>query len=230
MLSSAMGRQSGWRFILPVDWMVVLFFSIGIAELSFWWLSAVCKSPRLQAVLEVPIAEETASKPLMVNTQLKDVLKWLLTVLLVLLISWSFNIVEWLIPVRYPLKNTAKLSAGLNESARQWLREQSIDISDRQSWNKTAWTVLEGRTLYPRFVRAQQEDVYPPWVVNYLPNENRLVFFLLGLRKMVALSLEKPPTEMRHAADAIVLAAGERTFLSFMCYPAFSKQSRAYTA
>ena len=213
MLSSAMGRQSGWRFILPVDWMVVLFFSVGIAELSFWWLAVTCKSPQLQTVLEIPSVKEAASKPLMVNAHMKHPLTWLLTVLFVLFISWSFNIVEWFVPARYPLKNAAELSAGLNESSKQWLREQGIDLSDSQSWNKAAWTVLEGRILYPRFVRAHQEDVYPPGAVNYLPNENRLVFFLLGPQeRWAALSLEKPPTEMKHAVDAVVIGCQRSSF------------------
>jgi hypothetical protein len=36
ILSVALGRQSGWRFTLPVDWVVILYYAAGIAECTFW--------------------------------------------------------------------------------------------------------------------------------------------------------------------------------------------------
>jgi len=196
IFSSAMGRQSGWRFMLPVDWIVVMFYAVGLTELTFWGISIVYKQPRFQAAL----MNET------ISTAGGDTgwsyIKWSLTLLLVVLISWSFNLTEWFIPVRYTPKSTQELLATYSRP------------NDTALWQESGFSAFEGRAMYPRYYRAGQLETTPPWMVDVLPFENRLAFQLLGSKELwVVLSQQESPEEMKHGADVLVIGCVRDSYI-----------------
>ncbi len=195
---------SGGRYIQPVNWIVILYYTLGIAALTLgvgralgWlegadslWRAAVSpkngglskgvRSPRRGGVI-VPLGA-------------------------VLLLGLAIPIGERLIPRRY-------------SPAVQTHMEQAVlaAISPTEQAQVEGLLVLSGRALYPRYLEAGDGNRLSDAPLVAVQPYGRLVFFLVGERNyVVRLPLEGLRTAFPNGSDVVVAGCvqpGEREFV-----------------
>ncbi len=185
---------SGWRFLLPADWIVLAYYVLGATTLAeiFWQRRDPCQ----------PAALPGSAEPSQVKLSWKKVA---LIVGLTASASASLFAIDASTPPRYPEKTEAQLLAEFTA-----LQPQLPEIPGEQAvnafLNQENAVLLTGRALYPRFFEAD-EGFSGNGIVSYRPYDfPRLGFYLLGTsNKNILLPLAQSPGSFPHAADAWVL-------------------------
>jgi hypothetical protein len=195
-------RLSGWRFILPVDWVPMLYYSFGLmilcaVILSFfnkkWMPPLLDKSPEVDAPQQiVRSGHGSISFALIVSA----------------LFGLTLPLIELLTPVRYP-------ELRQDEIIRRFISEEVhlsdgvlLPRSDLSSFLETqkGAVVLYGRALYPGFYKAGEywgdDNAFLLTAREY----DRLQFRLIGpVPGSVFIPLTQPPASFPHASDVVVI-------------------------
>jgi hypothetical protein len=197
-LSVVTARISGWRFIMPVDWVPQIYYSIGLIQLVLILASVIWNR-------EMPVEESIAENPAPFFLG-----KTYAAIVGFLLIGMSLPVVELAMPVRYPA-----LSAGeLIES--HTLDGEQVTASALKNFleMEPAAMVAYGRALYPAYY---EEGVF--WgdtSSNLLAASqfNRIQFTLIGPDQgFVFLPLEETPQYFPHASDVFVVGCRQKGFV-----------------
>ena len=206
-LGNALGRISGWRYNLPVDWVGMLYYAIGLAQVCFWIATYFENRviPRTwQSGMAVPSNAEQAERPF----------PWKRATLVGLaffLLVASLPLAERLIPARYPL-DAMQFAQNLllSEAGAQGL---DPDTMQRFLGEENA-VALVGRGMYPRYYRASDGIPHGNWP-SYLPQDYpRLGFILVGPEaESVILPVEGPPDRFPNAADVLVLGCKREKYI-----------------
>lgn len=191
--ANGLARTSGGRYIVPIDWIVIFFFGLGLAAL-LEVLDAFFKKP---AILTGP-----ATTPL----QLTKTQPWGVRVFAVLagigLIGGLIPFSQTLHPQRYqpqsanellgeiePFLSTANLD---RKSVEQFLDSENADI-------------LHGAALYPRFLH--QDHGFPSWPPYSTAGYPRTIFVLIGPQPIFYTTILYGPIheQIPHNHDVIAL-------------------------
>ena len=175
-LSNALIRSSGWRFILPVDWVILFYYSIGLIQLTIWaasffqpilfsrWLNP----ENIPAENNQPVS--TSSLPL----------KSIAAVSLVILILGSaISIGEGLVPIKYRSADISKIISTLSDKD---LSKYDLTAEKLKSFLETrGGHAIFGRVLSPKFFLAgEPERWYSNWESERTRNFDELDFMLIG--------------------------------------------------
>lgn len=184
----ALARVAGWRYNLPADWTVLVYYAIGIGQVCLW-LAALW--PR-RAWLAAPDAPRPAA-PAPSTAR-----AWLLTLLALGLAGCSYSLIEAFSQPRYSKLSTAQVISQVQAlpdapaALLTLLEEGKLDI-------------LNGRALYPSFFAAGEGETLG-FALTEVQTFPRLSFYLIGPQPMpVLLPLADSPLQFPHASDAIVL-------------------------
>lgn len=201
-LGNSLGRISGWRYNLPVDWVGMLYYSIGLAQVCFWMLTLFADrfffgswDPGMAAT---PDADQVV-RPLPWKRIVMP------EVALLMLVA-SIPLTERLIPVRYTpdIVHTTlnSLSSTIDQDAlRSFLDEDNA-------------VALVGRAMYPRYYPASDGIPYWEWQSYFTRDYSRLGFILVGSEiDPVILPLEEPPSAFPNAADVLVLGCKREGYI-----------------
>ncbi|MHC1772416.1 MAG: hypothetical protein AB9907_11935 [Flexilinea sp.] len=194
MLSTAAGRYSGWRFILPADWVYYFYFSVGIFEFIFLIYRRVAGRTTTDIVSEKHILQSTPEgrwKPVVLFT------------LLVLAGSLPVTI-KYLIPNQIP-QNSPEENFRLVQSLGDEFGEPYLTLEEKIQ--KESLIVINGRTIYPRYFEANQGLTSAnPWTVYEVREFNRLGFVLLNRENSdVIIPMKTEPDYFPNSADCIVI-------------------------
>lgn len=195
--SSAAGRFSGWRFILPVDWIIFWYYAAGIMQLTFWVFAYfrghgdVEKAPPSPALLE----SSPAAFPMR---------QAIVTGIVFFTISLSIPLAERFIPDRFPDDSTQDALEGLTPES---LASLGVTWPELNGFLKQESAIaVTGRGLYPRFYPAGEGEPgsFSP---SLGPREyHRLGFILIGRERYdVVLPTNRSPGYFPHTADVLVL-------------------------
>ena len=198
-MSTALGRYSGWRLILPADWAVFMYYAIGIGQISLWGWAYGTGVP-----LPVTDSGENVWKRFSHSMRLpaRDVRFALAVGFVFLLLGLSPLIVENWIEPRY-----APLTEG---EQYEILQQVSMTGEDAQAleqfWKDERSVVLQGRGFYPRYLEAGQGEPGGDWAA-YAPQDYpRLGFTLVGPRQVqVIMRMDSPPEMFPNAAEVFVV-------------------------
>lgn len=156
--ANSLARTSGGRYLVPMDWIVVVYFGLGLAEL-----------PQLARSLLQP--EKVTSAPIAASQPAAPWLPRAAGVILTLgLMGGLLPLTNYLFPRRY-----TKDAAALHQAAAQALGENLVTDFLAQP----GALILEGRALYPRFLKHDQYLPLSPETVLAQPYD-RLLFTLIG--------------------------------------------------
>jgi hypothetical protein len=203
-LSTAVGRYSGWRLILPADWVLFVYFAVGIGQVSLW-LSAWYAG---RAAIRVgdPDREMTWDRMKALSKGTSFPLKRAAILSVVLFgIGLIPLIVEVVIPPRY-----------FNLPKRDLLASVMLfddgEIRDFLAHDNAV--VVEGRALYPRYYKAGEGEPGENWAAFIERNYDRLGFSLVGPENgSVIIPLEEPPEIFPNASDVIVVGCREEDYI-----------------
>ncbi len=207
-LSTALGRYSGWRLILPADWAVFLYYSIGLGQITLW-LFAFYRGRRsdLEAVIKENIWERIS------RVQYLPKISWRATILLsfgLFTLGLLPLLLEAWIPPRYP-------SLASQEDLMQIpaLAFEDAKIDDWAAWiEDNNAKSLYGRALYPRFYFPDQGEPGSGHPAFTIRDYSRLGFYLVGpLSIHVIVPLEMSPESFPNAADVLVIGCQADDYL-----------------
>jgi hypothetical protein len=201
-ISSAFSRISGWRFILPVQWVMLLYFSIGLVQIVTWLLHFIGMK-RIEPFTGSSTVQGEKGNGVPINyLKNKPFILWLLVILcLGLLIPGVMHA----IPLRYERQDRETLKEELLslpswDALPQVKSEYSILLDDERIH------IHKGLAYYPRFYRAYDgEPSRVAGIYRSLPYP-RLIFLLIGkARQDVLLAMLKPPEYFPNAVEVITV-------------------------
>ncbi len=194
-LSNAIARNSGWRYILPVDWVGYFYAVTGMLALLAWVLALLGRT-----------GVEPGRQP--VESSAAGRFPWrraLLVGLAFLLAGSMVPLAEYLFPRRYPVMEKAALAEMLLASP--GVRNSGVDLEALRGFLQSDGTVLlRGQALYPRFYHSGQGELGNGWPGYAMREGSRLSFLLLqpaGPRQAI-LWLDKAPKAFPNAAETLV--------------------------
>jgi hypothetical protein len=184
--SNALARSSGWRFLLPVDWIILMYFCIGLA-----YFPSAIDSLRGQKKQKEGGTNQPYLKPLMFG--------------LLVIAGASVAIAEQLIPNRDFSDVTLEAKEVIVEAGA--LSQAQLDFFRRE--NEAA--IISGVALYPRYfqpnTRFSLADM--PQGFNYLH------FWLIGNGGgQVVLPLQNVPSDIPHTETVTILGCETENFIS----------------
>jgi hypothetical protein len=197
-------RLSGWRFILPMDWISLLYYSIGLAQLTAMGLAILSKryagpGTELRGVdRDVEYA----------TGQGNDRRKTILVLTAFLIIGLSLPLVARFAPERYPEIPPHEIIGRFSPERLVFGDGTEISLSDLISFiaaDERA-VLTYGRALYPSYY---EQGVYwgddNPYNLD-MRDYTRVQFNLIGpVRAGAFLPLASPPDAFPHASDVVVV-------------------------
>jgi hypothetical protein len=225
-VSTTPARLSGWRFILPADWVTLVYYCIGLTQLVGLALAVV--SGRGSFVSGAMWRTSAPARAVRAAGSTRAVA---VTALGLGLIGAALPGGELLIPNRYPtLDAEEKVNRFASEQALAALVPQTSkeDLSVFLQSEPGA-IALYGRALYPVYYgRGQIHGDHTEFALD-ASKYNRLELMLTGSdRSPVYLPLLAPPRRFRHAQDVLVIGCAERTHVrALLLLPRRLEQSLA---
>ncbi len=195
--STAIGRYSGWRLILPADWVLFLYFSIGLAQ-GIFWLRRYYQGDHVR-----PSDDEEISISWKKGRDLPYQAQFPWSKLFIVsLVLFGFGlaplVVEASVPKRY--QTTIPVNTLSSEFSRFSENEIQEFLTEENAF------VVNGRALYPRFYLAREGEPGESWSAFLVRDYPRLGFFMVGpLKSNVILPLESSPDLFPNASDVVVL-------------------------
>jgi hypothetical protein len=209
---NSLARTSGGRYIVPVDWILILYFSIAVAELvrevaASWAPAAFAspaasRNPRLGAravVRQAAVVSSSTSRPPFTSHPF-------MVLTFVLLIGGLVPLAGVPFPKRYALGDVDPLIRTISQYAPGAGTERSIRLFLQ---NPDA-VLTEGRLLYPLHYRQGEGEPtrYAPYTTREFP---RTVFVQIGPRGLLHVVLPGGRTpSLPDASDVIVLGCRVR--------------------
>jgi hypothetical protein len=217
-LSNGFARTSGGRYIVPIDWILTIYFLIGLFRtlllfagvLRFRWMS-------------FPERSETNA---LAQSRTSSSLASAVVILVVLFgLGGLIPLAETLHPERYANFDVAKT---LSEHESQ-IASAGLSLPEIDSFlNNPNAEISVGRALYPRYyIEFEGEVHFYPVVVMGFP---RTTFTLIGPdgEKGIVLPGEKPD-HFPHAVDTIVLGCKEEFYVDALAVIVLDDTGSVYT-
>ena len=145
-LSCALIRSSGWRFILPVDWVSIVYYSAGIVQLTFWAWSFF--QGRLYSKEDTAIVEK--------SHRLSSI-TWGLTLCAVILPGALLWLADSLIPRNYPTRQDVPVI--LSEKMEAW----GLERASVEAFLAEGGVLFGGVGLYPEHFQAGENVPWFGW-------------------------------------------------------------------
>jgi hypothetical protein len=189
-LINAVVRNSGGRYILPIDWVGMLYFAIGLGQLSLW-LIAYFRGIHLPESITGETQAEKQGKQLSLG--------WAANLGLaaaIILVGCALPLSEKIIPERYTAERIQSRQADFSQSADPALYD----------FLQSGGVITQGRALYPRFHKAGQGEDGDS-IRAFMPAKYAKVsFYLTGpYNTGVVLPQQTAPTDFPNGADVLVV-------------------------
>lgn len=189
-------HTSGWRFILPVDWVSLLYLSIGLIQLSRMAISLFKHEEGEESEAFIP----PPSSPIVWQ-------KAPLAFALFAVIGISIPLFEWSFPERYPVMASDALIQKYIPDGFALSNGEVVSAADLDSFLKSdpSAVIMYGRALYPSYYKQGQywgDSAY----LDEAKQHDRLQFSFTGAsRSPVYLPLETAPEYFPHASDVFIV-------------------------
>jgi hypothetical protein len=199
LLVNAVFRNSGGRYILPVDWISPLYYSFGLAGASVWFFSLIGEKDMRHTPWTIPIfvAPSATEK---YRSIWKNPRFYMLAVGLLMLGSLAPLAEAAIQPVYDDATQARMLTAFLNSNL---LSEQQRN--QFEGFLARGASAVAGRALFPRYYRPGQGE---PGSSNPLGPQpfDRIGFYLVGpVNQAIVLPVEEPPDEFPNGVPSLVI-------------------------
>jgi hypothetical protein len=202
--STAIGRYSGWRLILPADWVIFLYFAIGIGQITIWFFSLY--GLPIQPVSSFLQGDSTWQRVRQSPPgTIFPLSSGFLAIGILLIFGMMPIIVEAAVPQRYTQNEPQNL-----------LEEVVVVQKPIAQVLIDGGVVLQGRALYPRFMKAGEGEPGNGWPAFTSREYDRLGFVLISEsgKYNVILPMDEPPDYFPNASDVIVVGCQQDDILA----------------
>jgi len=194
--SAALARASGGRYIVPVDWVVIVYFGIGLIQLLFWG----------SAIFDLHFEGEQRF-PLQKIFSFK---KGVFTLLPFLLFVGAMTVLDQAMPRRYPALTKAQILDIMIK--KDLLAQAGVDTQELSAFlaEPDARAYL-GLALFPRFYFSDEGDDYSGFEPVSPKNYPRLFFTMIGPQDsnlfgtQAILPFSRSPEYFPNATDLILI-------------------------
>lgn len=194
--SVSVGRISGWRFILPSDWITLVYFSVGLVQFScmVWFVVA-------RSMQDVSIKDQTQAVE-------KPSANWVNAAALAMFFLFIGSAVTYgnrLFSDRYPMQSAEELVEEYVNATEPLGQPFSDGELNRFLQSENA-VIVYGQAIYPYYLKSDSGPVNHAWPA-YKPRPYpRLVFYLVGPEAMnVILPISSHNFDFPDGAEVIVL-------------------------
>jgi hypothetical protein len=192
-LSVAVSRRSGWRFILPADWITLVFYAIGIAQLVVLVYAIMKRS-------EVPTESHSNEQVVPTLVERSSILAGLPFLFIAVTLVTSHK----LFAVSHPAKDAREL-VQIYQAAGRASSGSAFSQIDEFMRAENA-TIVYGKALYPVYFKANAGVLNYSWLSFSSRPYARLAFYVIGPQPSgVILPLEANPVRFPDGADVIVV-------------------------
>jgi hypothetical protein len=200
-LSVSVGRLSGWRFILPADWITLIYYAIGLMQIYF-----IFRAFTTQEEYPVPQEHKTRNPVPPLNR-----FSYAGFALFFLLIGFALTHGQELFSQRYPVKTVPQLREDYVRTANSL--PSTVSSSSLDHFLKIDGALITyGQAFNVSFLQADQEGLDESWPVyyfwpSYKPRPfSRVIFNLHGPTSAgVILPMQSPPPSFPDGSDVIVV-------------------------
>jgi hypothetical protein len=215
-LSNALARTSGGRYLVPIDWILIFYYLLGIFQVITWLGNVMEGKWDLfnRASENKPSDEKTSfSKSLGIVT-------------ILLIIGALLPLSETLYLPRYQNADPLGMLAG-NRSLVEATGLKMYDLdSFLQSPNAD---ILVGRALYPRFYKMNQGEFAGAFYPYHTLGFPRTAFKLIGPAGEYSVVLPGDiPEYLPHASDVLVLGCQQPNYFDALVVIVLDGESTAY--
>jgi hypothetical protein len=201
-LSNALSRISGWRFILPVQWVLVLYFCIGMGQILIWFIAFFGFSAEKLTSLFLISSSQNQPKSLESNYSSKPIIIW---GLIFGLVGFSVPGIIQLIPRPFSKQNRADLIQELFANS-EWenIPQEKNEFAKLLSNNNLV--IEKGMAFYPRFYNAQDGEPSRNTSIYQFRDYPRLIFVLIGnTRREIMLPMSKSPQYFPNSSEITIV-------------------------
>ena len=197
-LTNAVALTSGGRYVAPVDWVVILYYLMGILQIGVWLFRWSGWVPATET-----IAEETAGPS---ASKFWPYMRAMPAIAILFAIGMSLPAAEQISQPRYSLRANEEIittleERGLLEQAGLTREEVNIFLAMPNAM------LIEGKAIYPRYYRIGLGE--PDRSTYYRPLDySRLVFSIIGPYSVIEQGVVIPgerPNFAIHNMDVVVM-------------------------
>jgi hypothetical protein len=197
LIANAFFRNSGGRYILPVDWATPVYFSVGLAQATIVARVYLKGAPQPDEQPTDSDGDRRWSASLLRSPGFYAV------ALALFFLGSMIPVLEANFPQRYTAQRSENMLQALIESDLLSLSQRS----ELQSFLAGGASVYTGRALYPRYLPANAGDPGLNKKSPFSPRPYpRLGFYLAGEQNMgLAMPIENEPSRFPNGEDVIVI-------------------------
>ena len=201
-MNLALARVSGWRYNLPADWTVLLYYALGIGQLVGWGLLLLRRNAQVKTLL-VNLSPESTGVNKNETKISPTKTQWVASLITLLLLGNSFLIIEGLSQPRYHKLTLQEAGATLDST----LSEKEIQKAQLEVFlTQGRLDVLTGRALYPTFYRAGEGVANSEFALNAPHDFKRVTFYLIGPEAAsVIMRVDTQQLDIPTGSDVVVL-------------------------
>ena len=224
-LSNAASRISGWRFILPVQWVVGFYFCIGLVQLLVWLLLFFGFSFEKIRSSFIFQGEFRPTDGKIGRSSLKGIISCFLALGL---IGLGIPGAMQLIPPRYESQDKVILSNELL-SDKNWMLVPQIKAEVINMLMDDQIIVEKGMAFYPRFYAANDGEPGLSAGTYQFREYPRFIFLLIGKdRREIMLPMQNSPQYFKNAAEVIVVGRQNKDVFEALLVNVVGKSSFLY--
>ena len=199
LLINAIARNSGGRYLLSVDWIWIVYFSLGLATASVWGVNLFTRKNLPVEIEVVEVQPETSQSQIHQNILRKP--QFYIISVLLLAIGCIAPVLEKVVPPSYTDQNQALMLQNLMSSTD--LKHDQIQTLT--NFINNGAIVFTGRALYPRYYKKDQGEPGSPDPLG--PKAYPFIGFYLAKEfyDPIVLPVVKPPRLFPNGADALVI-------------------------
>ena len=215
-ISNGLARTSGGRYLVPTDWILILYYLLGVFHVITWVANSLGKAWNVFA---------TTSEPNILDRK-SSVSKALGAFIVLFLFGSLIPLSEHLYPPRYQNINPVETLA----DKRLLIEQAGLEPHDLDTFLQYPDAkILVGRVLYPRYYKANQGE----FVSAFYPYHNlgfpRTAFKLVGPVGESSIVLpESVPANLAHASDVLVLGCKMQNYVDALVVIELGKNGTAY--
>lgn len=194
--SMSVARISGWRFVQPVDWVMLMYYGVGLIQATII----------LTGLFGIRLSREESDRIFAADS--KKVLAPQYYFFAFLSLGMLLPLAEKIAAERYPPLMPEKLLARFAAGGMVFPDGDAIPLAVIEDFVSTEpnAVILYGRALYPSFYRIG-EYWGDKQSITYLTKDiDRLHFTLIGsVEESIYFPLESPPSYFPHASDVFIV-------------------------
>jgi hypothetical protein len=205
--SSAITRISGWRFTIPIDWVVLLYFWVGLIEFIKYFLR----------VLNIHGHQNDSKESIDHNESLNELnnsKKWiLLLVLLLQFFGLSLPLFVYSFPGVFANQSRNNMINKINPIIQNSNIPKGVKEKTTTILNSNSVNIEEGIGYYPRFYERGDGEPINQNTVYYLQEYSRLLFYFIGERRTdVMLRSVSSPEIFRNSSEVMIISKTNGTY------------------